>query len=126
MIAPTTDDAAASPSLLADDQRSRLQRRRDERRSIVTAELALPATVAHEVISERAPELRCPELVAVNITDDLRERPALPPIAAAAILSDADLGIEPVLRSRPVPGRGARWSRTSRENRHSESATSSM
>ena len=70
----------------------------DEGRAVITAELAVPATVAHDVVIERAKALLRPEIVAVNITDGLRGRPALSSIAAAAILTHADLGVEPVLQ----------------------------
>jgi 5,10-methylenetetrahydrofolate reductase len=65
---------------------------------VITAELAVPATVAHELIIERAKGLLRPHIVAVNITDGLRGRPALSPIAAAAILTHADLGVEPIVQ----------------------------
>jgi methylenetetrahydrofolate reductase (NADPH) len=65
---------------------------------VITAELAVPATVAHDVVIERAKALLRPEIVAVNITDGLRGRPALSSIAAAAILTHADLGVEPILQ----------------------------
>jgi methylenetetrahydrofolate reductase (NADPH) len=70
----------------------------DEGRCVITAELAVPATVAHHVVIERAKALLRPEIVAVNITDGLRGRPALSSIAAAAILTHADLGVEPILQ----------------------------
>ncbi len=77
---------------------SRLQRAIDAGRSVITAELAVPATVAHELIIERVRGLLRPQIVAVNITDGLRGRPALSPIAAAAILTHADLGVEPIVQ----------------------------
>jgi len=77
---------------------SRLQRALDAGRSVITAELAVPATVAHELIIERARGLLRPQIVAMNITDGLRGRPALSPIAAAAILTHADLGVEPIVQ----------------------------
>jgi methylenetetrahydrofolate reductase (NADPH) len=83
---------------LAGDRRSRFGRRLDEGRCVITAELAVPATVAHDVVIERAKALLRPEIVAVNITDGLRGRPALSSIAAAAILTHADLGVEPILQ----------------------------
>ena len=66
---------------------SRLRRALDAGRSVITAELAVPATVAHKLILERAKGLLRPQIVAMNITDGLRGRPALSPIAAAAILT---------------------------------------
>lgn len=75
-----------------------LQRALDAGRSVITAELAVPATVAHELIIERAKGLLRPQIVAVNITDGLRGRPALSPIATAAILTHADLGVEPIVQ----------------------------
>ena len=80
------------------ESRSRLKRGLDDGRAVITAELAVPATVAHDVIIERARELQRPQVVAVNLTDGLRGRPALSPIAAAAILTHADLGIEPIVQ----------------------------
>jgi 5,10-methylenetetrahydrofolate reductase len=77
---------------------SRFQRELDGGGVVITAELAVPATVAHEVVVERAVELRRPNVVAVNVTDGLRGRPALSPIAAAAILTHADLGVEPIVQ----------------------------
>src|SRR5439155_3609828 len=77
---------------------SRLRRALDAGRSVITAELAVPATVAHELILERAKGLLRPQIVAMNITDGLRGRPALSPIAAAAILTHADLGVEPIVQ----------------------------
>ncbi|HEY3125464.1 MAG TPA: methylenetetrahydrofolate reductase [Candidatus Limnocylindria bacterium] len=77
---------------------SRLHRALDAGRSVITAELAVPATVAHELIIERARGLIRPQIFAVNITDGLRGRPALSPIAAAAILTHADLGVEPIVQ----------------------------
>ena len=65
---------------------------------MITAELAVPATVAHELIIERARGLLRPQIVAMNITDGLRGRPALSPIAAAAILTHAALGVEPIVQ----------------------------
>jgi methylenetetrahydrofolate reductase (NADPH) len=98
MIGPTTEIAVDASGLMVCDERSRFHRRLEEQRPIITAELAVPATVLHDVIIERARELQRPEIVAVNITDGLRGRPALSPIAAAAILTHADLGIEPILQ----------------------------
>jgi methylenetetrahydrofolate reductase (NADPH) len=80
------------------DAGSRLRQHLEGRRVIMTAELAVPATVEHDVIIERARDLKRPQVVAVNITDGLRGRPALSPIAAAAILTHADLGIEPIVQ----------------------------
>ncbi len=77
---------------------SRLQQHLDAGRPVITAELAVPAAVAHELIIERAKGLLRPEIVAMNITDGLRGRPALSPIAAAAILTHADLGVEPIVQ----------------------------
>ncbi|HEV8656408.1 MAG TPA: methylenetetrahydrofolate reductase [Candidatus Limnocylindria bacterium] len=77
---------------------SRLHRALDAGRSVITAELAVPATVAHELLIERARGLLRPQIVAVNLTDGLRGRPALSPIAAAAILTHADLGVEPIVQ----------------------------
>lgn len=77
---------------------SALQRALDAGRSVITAELAVPATVAHELIIERARGLLRPQIVAMNITDGLRGRPALSPIAAAAILTHAALGVEPIVQ----------------------------
>src|SRR5881628_2234007 len=77
---------------------SRLHRALDASRPVITAELAVPATVAHELIIERVKGLLRPQIVAVNITDGLRGRPALSSIAAAAILTHADLGVEPILQ----------------------------
>jgi methylenetetrahydrofolate reductase (NADPH) len=77
---------------------SRLHRALDGRRSVITAELAVPATVTHELIIERVKGLLRPQIVAVNITDGLRGRPALSPIAAAAIVTHADLGVEPIVQ----------------------------
>ena len=77
---------------------SRLQRALDAGGSVITVELAVPATVAHELIIERAKGLLRPQIVAMNITDGLRGRPALSPIAAAAILTHADLGVEPIVQ----------------------------
>jgi len=77
---------------------SRLNRALNAGRSVITAELAVPATVAHELIIERVKGLLRPQIVAVNITDGLRGRPALSPIAAAAILTHADLGVEPIVQ----------------------------
>ena len=77
---------------------SRLQRALDAGRSVITAELAVPATVAHELIIERVKGLLRPQIVAVNITDGLRGRPALSPVAAAAIVTHADLGVEPIVQ----------------------------
>ena len=77
---------------------SRLHRELDAGRSVITAELAVPATVTHELIIERVKGLLRPQIVAVNITDGLRGRPALSPIAAAAIVTHADLGVEPIVQ----------------------------
>jgi len=77
---------------------SRLCRDLGAGRSVITAELAVPATVAHELIIERARGLLRPQIVAMNITDGLRGRPALSPIAAAAILTHAALGVEPIVQ----------------------------
>ena len=77
---------------------SRLQRALDAGRTVITAELAVPPTVAHELIIERARGLLRPQIVAINITDGLRGRPALSPIAAAAILTHAALGVEPIVQ----------------------------
>jgi 5,10-methylenetetrahydrofolate reductase len=77
---------------------SRLHRALAAGRSVITAELAVPATVAHELLIERARGLLRPQIVAVNLTDGLRGRPALSPIAAAAILTHADLGVEPIVQ----------------------------
>jgi homocysteine S-methyltransferase len=77
---------------------SRFQRSLDQGGAVITAELAVPATVAHEVVVERAVELKRPNVVAVNVTDGLRGRPALSPIAAAAIITHADLGVEPIVQ----------------------------
>ena len=98
MIAPTPDPAGAESAKLARDSRSRFERCLDEGRPVITAELAVPATVAHDVVIERARALLRPQIVAVNITDGLRGRPALSSIAAAAILTHADLGVEPILQ----------------------------
>ena len=84
--------------LSANGVRSRFHRALDAGRSVITAELAVPATVAHELIIERVKGLLRPQVVAVNITDGLRGRPALSPIAAAAILTHADLGVEPIVQ----------------------------
>lgn len=65
---------------------------------VLTAELAVPATVEHERVLERVRELARPEIVAVNITDGLRGRPALSPIAAAAILTHAAVPVEPIVQ----------------------------
>src|SRR5207244_11747127 len=67
-------------------------------RSGTTAGLGVPATGAHELILERAKGLLRPQIRAMNITDGLRGRPALSPIAAAAILTHADLGVEPIVQ----------------------------
>jgi len=85
-------------SAIASGVGSRLHRALDAGRPVITAELAVPATVAHELIIERARGLLRPQIVAVNITDGLRGRPALSPIAAAAILTHADLGVEPIVQ----------------------------
>ena len=85
-----------SPQIAA--ERPRFRDLVEAGRPVITAELAVPATVAHEVIIERARELQTRQIVAVNITDGLRGRPALSPIAAAAILTHADLGIEPIVQ----------------------------
>jgi 5,10-methylenetetrahydrofolate reductase len=67
-------------------------------RRVITAELAVPATVDHDRILERARELQHPNVIAVNITDGLRGRPALSPVAAAAILTHAGLRVEPIVQ----------------------------
>jgi 5,10-methylenetetrahydrofolate reductase len=90
---PPDHDAAPAPGLA-----SHFQRELDGGGVVITAELAVPATVAHEVIVERALELRRPKVMAVNVTDGLRGRPALSPIAAAAIITHADLGVEPIVQ----------------------------
>jgi len=98
VIAPSTTPPspdAADPSRAVS---SRFQRALDDGGVVITAELAVPATVAHEVIVERAQELQRPKVVAVNVTDGLRGRPALSPIAAAAIITHADLGVEPIVQ----------------------------
>jgi 5,10-methylenetetrahydrofolate reductase len=77
---------------------SRLCQTLDAGGSVLTVELAVPATVAHELVLERAKGLLRPQIVAMNITDGLRGRPALSPIAAAAILTHADLGVEPIVQ----------------------------
>jgi 5,10-methylenetetrahydrofolate reductase len=77
---------------------SRLCRALAAGRPVITAELAVPATVAHELIIERVKALLRPQIVAVNITDGLRGRPALSPIAAAAIVTHEDLGVEPIVQ----------------------------
>jgi len=97
MIAPT-HVPSSDASILAGDPRSRFNRWLDEGRPVITVELAVPATVAHDVIIERAKALLRPEIVGVNITDGLRGRPAMSSIAAAAILTHADLGVEPILQ----------------------------
>src|SRR5439155_574317 len=108
VIVHTPVPASDESGKLARDPRSRLQRSLDEGRAVITVELAVPATVAHEVVIERARALLRPQIVAVNITDGLRGRPALSSIAAAAIITHADLGVEPILqltaRSRPRNG----------------------
>ena len=91
---PSTPEATAAARSVS----SRFQRELDGGGVVITAELAVPATVAHEVIVERAVELRRPKVVAVNVTDGLRGRPALSPIAAAAIMTHADLGLEPIVQ----------------------------
>jgi methylenetetrahydrofolate reductase (NADPH) len=98
VIVSTTGPSSDGSSRLAGDRRSRFGRRLDEGRAVITAELAVPATVAHDVVIERARALLRPEIVAINITDGLRGRPALSSIAAAAILTHADLGVEPILQ----------------------------
>ena len=98
MIVPTPGAAGDESGTLASDPRSRFNRYLDEGRAVITAELAVPATVAHDVVIERARALLRPQVVAVNITDGLRGRPALSSIAAAAILTHADLGVEPILQ----------------------------
>ena len=98
MIVPTPGPSSHGSGRLAGDPRSRFGRWLDERRVVITVELAVPATVAHDVIIERARALLRPQVVAVNITDGLRGRPALSSIAAAAILTHADLGVEPILQ----------------------------
>jgi len=97
MIGPTHVPSSEA-SILAGDPRSRFNRWLDEGRPVITVELAVPATVAHDVIIERAKALLRPEIVGVNITDGLRGRPAMSSIAAAAILTHADLGVEPILQ----------------------------
>ena len=97
MIAPT-HVPSSDASILAGDPRSRFNRWLDEGRPVITVELAVPATVAHDVIIEQAKALLRPEIVGVNITDGLRGRPAMSSIAAAAILTHADLGVEPILQ----------------------------
>lgn len=77
---------------------SRLRRTLSAGRKVLTAELAVPATIEHERIIERVQELARPEIVAVNITDGLRGRPALSPIAAAAILTHAAVPVEPIVQ----------------------------
>ncbi|HEV8534502.1 MAG TPA: methylenetetrahydrofolate reductase [Candidatus Limnocylindria bacterium] len=96
MSAPA-ESVPASSTLLG-EPRSRFRSQLEAGYPVITAELAVPATVAHEVIIERARELGRRQIVAVNITDGLRGRPALSPIAAAAILTHADLGIEPIVQ----------------------------
>ena len=83
MIVPTPGAAGDESGALASDPRSRFNRYLDEGRAVITAELAVPATVAHDVVIERARALLRPQVVAVNITDGLRGRPALSSIAAA-------------------------------------------
>ena len=97
MIGPTHVPSSEA-SILAGDPRSRFNRWLDEGRPVITVELAVPATVAHDVIIEQAKALLRPEIVGVNITDGLRGRPAMSSIAAAAILTHADLGVEPILQ----------------------------
>ena len=97
MIGPTHVPSSEA-SILAGDPRSRFNRWLDEGRPVITVELTVPATVAHDVIIERAKALLRPEIVGVNITDGLRGRPAMSSIAAAAILTHADLGVEPILQ----------------------------
>jgi methylenetetrahydrofolate reductase (NADPH) len=94
----TPEPAGDRSGKLARDPRSRFQRLIEEGRAVITAELAVPATVAHDVIIERARELRRPQVAAMNLTDGLRGRPALSPLAAAAIVTHADIGIEPILQ----------------------------
>jgi len=98
VIVPTPGPSSDGSNRLAGDRRSRFGRALAEGRAVITAELAVPATVAHDVVIERARALLRPEIVAVNITDGLRGRPALSSIAAAAILTHADLGVEPILQ----------------------------
>jgi methylenetetrahydrofolate reductase (NADH) len=98
VIVPTPGPSSDGSSRLAGDRRSRFGRALDQGCAVITAELAVPATVAHDVVIERARALLRPEIVAVNITDGLRGRPALSSIAAAAILTHADLGVEPILQ----------------------------
>jgi 5,10-methylenetetrahydrofolate reductase len=98
VIVHTPGPASEESDKLARDPRSRFKRQLDEGRAVITVELAVPATVAHGVIIERARALLRPQIVAVNITDGLRGRPALSSIAAAAILTHADLGVEPILQ----------------------------
>lgn len=77
---------------------SRFRRLLADGHKVLTAELAVPATVEHERVLERVKELARPEIVAVNITDGLRGRPALSPIAAAAILTHAAVPVEPIVQ----------------------------
>jgi methylenetetrahydrofolate reductase (NADPH) len=77
---------------------SRFERFLAAGRDVITAELAVPATVDHQRILSRAKELARSEVIAVNITDGLRGRPALSPIAAAAILTHAGLRVEPIVQ----------------------------
>lgn len=77
---------------------SRFQHLLNEGRRVVTAEIAVPATVEHARVLARARELARPEVIAVNITDGLRGRPALSPIAAAAILTHAGVRVEPIVQ----------------------------
>ena len=98
MISPTPLPSTPESGDAVRSIGSRFQRELDGGGVVITAELAVPATVAHEVVVERAVELRRPNVVAVNVTDGLRGRPALSPIAAAAILTHADLGVEPIVQ----------------------------
>ena len=98
MISSTPGPVAGPFGAAASEPRSRFRRALEGGAPVITAELAVPATVAHELIVERARELARPLVVAVNITDGLRGRPALSNVAAAAILTHADVGIEPILQ----------------------------
>jgi 5,10-methylenetetrahydrofolate reductase len=98
VIVHTPGPAGDESGKLAVDPRSRFQRSLDEGRAVITAELAVPATVAHGIVIERARALLRPQIIAINITDGLRGRPALSSIAAAAIITHADLGVEPILQ----------------------------
>src|SRR2546428_3134013 len=98
VIVPNPGLSSDGSSRLEGDPRSRFNRWLDEGRPVITVELAVPATVAHDVIIERAKALLRPEIVGVNITDGLRGRPAMSSIAAAAILGHAVMGFEPILQ----------------------------